>query len=192
LAARQKLRTAPPPKPGPEATITAPVAETAAAKAPSYVVTEHFHSDALGVNKGGRDLSAARLRRAAGEALAGVLLPARPGRERDQLGQGGRLDAAADQLGLAAFGPDIATWKAYYVVALVDQLAPSKIALYFDCGTEDDFALQDNVQYVHEALAARHVEHEFFLGPGRHDFAFWRARLPKSLAFLRDHIAKPQ
>jgi len=90
------------------------------------------------------------------------------------------------------FGPDLATWKAHDVVELAAKLAPGKVALYFDCGTEDDFALQDNVQYVHEALTAKHVAHEFFLGPGKHDFAFWSARAPKSLAFLRDHTAKPE
>jgi S-formylglutathione hydrolase FrmB len=90
------------------------------------------------------------------------------------------------------FGPDLAEWKAHDVVELVSKLATGKTALYFDCGTEDDFALQDNAQYVHEALTARHVEHEFFLGPGKHDFEFWSARVAKSLAFLRDHVAKPQ
>jgi S-formylglutathione hydrolase FrmB len=77
-------------------------------------------------------------------------------------------------------------------VELAGKLGPGKVALYFDCGTEDDFALQDNVQYVHEALAARHIEHELFLGPGKHDFGFWSARVPKSLAFLRDHTARPE
>jgi len=90
------------------------------------------------------------------------------------------------------FGADIADWKAHDVVALAGQLATGKVALYFDCGTEDDFALQDNVQYVHEALTARGVEHEFFLGPGKHDFEFWSARVPRSLAFLRDHTARPE
>jgi S-formylglutathione hydrolase FrmB len=85
------------------------------------------------------------------------------------------------------FGTDIAAWKAHDVVELAGKLPTGKVALYFDCGTEDDFALQDNVQYVHEALTAKHVEHEFFIGPGKHDFAFWTARVPKSLAFLRDH-----
>ncbi|HEX7836000.1 MAG TPA: hypothetical protein VF469_00990, partial [Kofleriaceae bacterium] len=66
------------------------------------------------------------------------------------------------------------------------------LALYFDCCTEDDFQLQDNLQYVHEALTARHIEHEYFVGPGKHDFAFWSARLPHSLAFLRDHTARPE
>ena len=89
-------------------------------------------------------------------------------------------------------GPDLATWKAYDVVELAAKLAPGKVALYLDCGTEDDFALQDNAQYVHEALTARHVAHEFFLGPGKHDFAFWSQRVPRSLAFLRDHTARPE
>jgi S-formylglutathione hydrolase FrmB len=89
------------------------------------------------------------------------------------------------------FGNDIAEWKAHDVVELAAK-TQGKVALYIDCGTEDDFALQDNAQYVHEALTAKHIEHEFFIGPGKHDFAFWSARLPKSLAFLRDHTAKPQ
>jgi putative tributyrin esterase len=92
----------------------------------------------------------------------------------------------------AQLGNDLATWKTYDVVEAAGKLPSGKVALYFDCGTEDDFALQDNVQYVHEALTAKHIEHELFLGPGKHDFAFWSARVPTSLAFLRDHIAKPQ
>ncbi|HKE17245.1 MAG TPA: alpha/beta hydrolase family protein [Kofleriaceae bacterium] len=89
-------------------------------------------------------------------------------------------------------GPDIANWKAHDVVELASKLAPGKVALYFDCGTEDMFGLNDNVQYVHEALTARHIEHQFYLGPGQHDFSFWSARVPKSLAFLRDHVVGPQ
>ena len=89
------------------------------------------------------------------------------------------------------FGPDIATWKAHDVVELAAK-QPPQVALYLDCGTEDDFGLHDNVQYVHEALTAKHIAHEFFLGPGAHNFAFWSARVPHSLAFLRDHTAKPE
>jgi S-formylglutathione hydrolase FrmB len=90
------------------------------------------------------------------------------------------------------FGTDIADWKAHDVVELARKLPSGKVALYIDCGTEDDFALQDNAQYVHEALTNAHIEHEFFLGPGKHDFAFWSARVPRSLVFLRDHTAKPE
>lgn len=90
------------------------------------------------------------------------------------------------------FGEDVAGWKQYDVVELATAHAASpapKVALYFDCGTEDDFHLQDNVQYVHEALGKKNIPHELYLGPGRHDFAFWKARLPQSLQFLRDHTA---
>jgi S-formylglutathione hydrolase FrmB len=90
------------------------------------------------------------------------------------------------------FGDDLAGWKRYDVVELAGALPPGKVALYFDCGTEDDFRLHDNLQYVHEQLTARHIPHEFFLGPGAHNFEFWRARVPFSLAFLRDHTAQAQ
>jgi S-formylglutathione hydrolase FrmB len=106
----------------------------------------------------------------------------------DDRGKGGPIGI---WLGLV-FGTDIATWKAHDIVELATVVGPGKVALYFDCGTEDDFHLQDNTQYVHEALTAKHIEHDFFIGPGRHDFAFWIPREPKSLAFLRDHTAKPQ
>jgi S-formylglutathione hydrolase FrmB len=89
-------------------------------------------------------------------------------------------------------GSDIANWRAHDVVALAGNMPSGKVALYFDCGSEDEFALHDNVQFVHEALTARGIAHEYYLGPGKHDFAFWSARVPHSLAFLRDHTSRPQ
>jgi putative tributyrin esterase len=86
---------------------------------------------------------------------------------------------------------DIAAWKAHDVVELAGK-DPGKVALYLDCGTEDEFALQDNLQYVHEALTAKGIKHEYYLGPGKHDFAFWSERVPKSLAFLREHTTGPK
>lgn len=90
------------------------------------------------------------------------------------------------------FGGDVAGWKQYDVVELAKKLPPGKVALYFDCGTEDSFQLQDNLQYVHEALEQAEIPHQFFLGPGGHDFDFWRPRLPESLKFLREHTARPR
>jgi len=103
--------------------------------------------------------------------------------------------ATSDPIGAwirTVLGGDIAGWKAHDVVELASALPPGKLALYIDCGTEDGFHLQDNAQYVHAQLTAKHIDHEFFIGPGRHDFEFWAARLPRSLAFLRDHTAKPE
>ncbi|MDB4955889.1 MAG: hypothetical protein JWO36_3458 [Myxococcales bacterium] len=89
----------------------------------------------------------------------------------------------------AIFGADLASWKAHDPASLVDTLEPGKLALYLDCGTEDDFALQDGASYLHDLLLAKHYEHAFFLGPGAHNFGFWKPRLPDSLKFLRDHTA---
>jgi len=92
----------------------------------------------------------------------------------------------------AIFGTDIANWRAHDPAALVQTLVPGTVALYLDCGTEDEFALHDGAAYLHDLLAARHIEHAYYRGPGHHTFAFWRERLPKSLAFLRDKVAKPR
>lgn len=85
------------------------------------------------------------------------------------------------------FGPDIASWRDHDPASLVGKLEPGQLALYLDCGTEDDFGLEAGASYVHDLLTERKIEHAFFEGPGRHDFTFWSARVPKSLAFLRDH-----
>lgn len=88
------------------------------------------------------------------------------------------------------FGPDLAIWQGYDPVVLIESLSPGKLALYLDCGTEDDFMLHNGAAYLHDLLLARQIRHEFFLGPGRHDFAFVRSRVANSLAFLSAHVAK--
>ena len=86
------------------------------------------------------------------------------------------------------FGADRKTWEALDPALLAQQLPKGRLALYLDCGTEDGFGLNNGATYLHDLLAARGIEHEFFLGPGGHDFGFWGPRLPHSLAFLRDHV----
>jgi putative tributyrin esterase len=90
------------------------------------------------------------------------------------------------------FGDSLENWKAHDPTTLAAKVEPGKPALYLDCGTEDGFGLHNGAQYLHDILVDRKIEHVFFLGPGQHDFKFWRARLPESLKFLRDHTAKPQ
>lgn len=87
------------------------------------------------------------------------------------------------------FGSDLAHWRAYDPASLVDKLEPGKLALYLDCGTEDYFLLHNGMQYLHDLLLAKKIEHAYYLGPGSHDFAFWVKRVPESLAFLSAHTA---
>lgn len=85
------------------------------------------------------------------------------------------------------FGKDLKNWQAHDPAFLAEKVEPGKPALYLDCGTEDGFGLNNGAQYLHDILDARHIEHAWFLGPGKHDFKFWAPRLPESLKFLRDH-----
>jgi S-formylglutathione hydrolase FrmB len=85
------------------------------------------------------------------------------------------------------FGTDKSFWDAHDPVALLTKLPPGKLAIYLDCGTEDDFGLDAQAAFLHDQLTARHIDHAFFLGSGGHNFAFWTAREPNSLQFLRDH-----
>lgn len=87
------------------------------------------------------------------------------------------------------YGADLAGWRAYDPASLVDALKPGTLKLYLDCGTEDEFLLHNGMQYLHDLLLAKGIDHAYYLGPGHHDFRFWAARLPESLAFLRTALA---
>lgn len=90
------------------------------------------------------------------------------------------------------FGPDLARWQAHDPAHLVGTLTAGELALYLDCGTEDVFALHDGAQYLHDLLTARGITHDWYLGPGRHDFSFWRERIDDSLTFFDRSLARPE
>ena len=87
------------------------------------------------------------------------------------------------------FGPDPANWEGHDPVALGERLRPGDIALYLDAGTEDQLALNDGAQYLHDRLLGRNIAHQWYLGPGGHDFGFWRQRIDDSLGFFVANLA---
>lgn len=89
------------------------------------------------------------------------------------------------------FGEDIAQWRKHDPATLLAKLEPGTLALYIDCGTEDEFLFHNQAAYVHDLLLDRKIEHEYYSGPGRHNFGFWKKRVGESLRFLRDHTSKP-
>jgi S-formylglutathione hydrolase FrmB len=89
------------------------------------------------------------------------------------------------------FGPDVATWRAHDPSLLAAELDDGDLALYLDCGTEDEFLLQDSAAYLHDLLTERGVHHDYYVGPGHHDFAFWADRIDDSLAFFARAFARP-
>jgi S-formylglutathione hydrolase FrmB len=80
-------------------------------------------------------------------------------------------------------GTDLASWQAHDPASLAASLKPGELAIYLDCGTEDDLGLDAGASYLDELLTARGIPHAFALVHGHHNFDLWRERLPESLRF---------
>jgi S-formylglutathione hydrolase FrmB len=80
-------------------------------------------------------------------------------------------------------GADPKNWRAHDPATLAGQLRDGDLAIYIDCGAEDDFGLQDQAAYLHDVLARRGIRHSYALVPGRHDWSLWKERIDESLAF---------
>ncbi len=63
------------------------------------------------------------------------------------------------------------------------------LAIYFDCGTEDEYGFFDGARRLHEILDERGIEHEFHLYPGTHGWDYAREHTPASLAFHWEHFS---
>ena len=98
---------------------------------------------------------------------------------------GGLHDGEYDRV----FGTDPAGGE-HDLLALAERRAdddPKDLpAIRLDCG-RGDFIL-DHTTAAHDALDAAGVKHEFELFDGGHDWAYWDARLPASLAFHARHL----
>ncbi|HTJ80848.1 MAG TPA: alpha/beta hydrolase family protein [Polyangiaceae bacterium] len=102
---------------------------------------------------------------------------------------GGGYPKALSDLVKTIFGPQIERYRGFDPSLLAAKLAPGALAIYFDCGAQDDFHFEDHASYLDEVLTAHGVEHTFELAPGHHIFDFWKTRLPKSLAFFDAKLA---
>lgn len=93
---------------------------------------------------------------------------------------------------LSIFGNDIERWRAHDPAHLAETVGERRppLRIYIDCGMEDLFKLQDQAQHLHEVLITNGVDHNFWLGPGDHDFDFWSRRIDDSLAFHAAHFAR--
>lgn len=87
------------------------------------------------------------------------------------------------------FGDEVGHWREHDPVTLAQSLENGELAVYIDCGTEDEFRLQNGAAYLHEVLASRGVAHDFTLLPGGHNARFWADRIDDSLAFHSQHFA---
>ncbi|GAA3343797.1 hypothetical protein GCM10020358_44420 [Amorphoplanes nipponensis] len=68
-------------------------------------------------------------------------------------------------------------------IALVTGMTAAELnrhTYYFDGGDQDDYRFGVAAQRMSTALAAKGVRHDYQLGPGRHDDAYWMPKLDRS------------
>jgi S-formylglutathione hydrolase FrmB len=85
----------------------------------------------------------------------------------------------------AVFGlpPDPAFWERNSPLTLARTASISRLKIYFDCGTDDDFGFEAGAAALDKILTSRKTPHEFHLYPGRHDWSYFASHLEASLSF---------
>jgi S-formylglutathione hydrolase FrmB len=78
---------------------------------------------------------------------------------------------------------DMAFWDENNPLTQAKTARLNGLEIYFDCGTEDDYGFYKGAKILDEELTKRRVPHEFHLYPGAHDWDYFAAHLPASLAF---------
>lgn len=87
-------------------------------------------------------------------------------------------------LGTYAEHPE--NWEKNTVINMTNLLTPGRLAIIFDCGSED-FFYKVNVN-LHELLLLRNIPHDFISRPGAHNMAYWSNAIKYQLLFFHDYF----
>ncbi len=104
-----------------------------------------------------------------------------------ELDAAGRSGAPIGKLLGTVFGQpiDVAHWKenSPFVLAKRNQASLHKLAIYFNCGQEDDFGFEKGSEALHRQLQAEGIPHQYHLYPGDHSLAFFLAHIGETMEF---------
>jgi S-formylglutathione hydrolase FrmB len=70
-----------------------------------------------------------------------------------------------------------------FTLARTNKAAIGKLAIYFNCGKEDDFDFEVGAEALHRQLQSEGIKHEFHLYPGDHSPEYFLAHLEETLEF---------
>ncbi|MEO7521133.1 MAG: alpha/beta hydrolase family protein [Gemmatimonas sp.] len=91
---------------------------------------------------------------------------------------------------LPVFGRDTIGWVARDPGRMAARLKRKHVAvpaLLIDCGIDDPYI--DQNRDLHSTLQKLGIAHRYKEWPGTHDWAYWRAHSPESLAFLLERVS---
>jgi S-formylglutathione hydrolase FrmB len=87
----------------------------------------------------------------------------------------------------AVFGDpiDAAHWQenSPFVLARKNKTGLRRIAIYFNCGQEDDFGFEEGAESLHHQLQAEGIQHEYHSYPGDHSLTYFLTHLGETLEF---------
>lgn len=79
-------------------------------------------------------------------------------------------------------------WEKHTVINQLDNIRNGDLAIIIDCGS-GDFFLQVNKD-MHDALAARKIDHDFILRPGVHNAPYWNNAVDYQILFFSKFFKK--
>jgi S-formylglutathione hydrolase FrmB len=58
-----------------------------------------------------------------------------------------------------------------------------RLAIYFNCGRDDNYGFEKGAAALHEQLQRENVKHEYHLYPGDHSFSYFMSHFPEVMEF---------
>jgi len=76
-------------------------------------------------------------------------------------------------------------WRANDPLVLAKQHASQlkRLAIYFNCGRDDDFGFENGAEALHKLLQSENIPHEFHLYPGDHSLPYFLSHMGETLEF---------
>jgi S-formylglutathione hydrolase FrmB len=87
---------------------------------------------------------------------------------------------------------NVAHWKENdpFVLAKKNRLAISKLAIYFNCGRDDEYQFESGAEALHRELDSEGIRHEYHLYPGDHSASYFLAHLGEVMQFHSQQFEK--
>jgi S-formylglutathione hydrolase FrmB len=116
-------------------------------------------------------------------AQSAALITASP----QELDTAARSGAPLGKLLATVFGTpiDVQHWKdnSPFVLASRNQAALRRMAIYFNCGQDDDYGFEKGAAVMHEQLQKEKVEHEYHPYPGDHSLSYFLDHFTEVMEF---------
>ena len=76
-----------------------------------------------------------------------------------------------------------------FALARKNQLAVGKLAIYFNCGSRDEFEFETGAEALHRQLNSAGIRHEYHLYPGDHSASYFLSHLGEVIQFHSQNFA---